>query len=534
MVKHDILVQGVQLSGATQSKPVVLQMNSEDFPAAFLRDLGAVGQASLSSARAVATTPSTAATLFQPVTRVTHLAVAQLSCESVGFPRVDPARVVSAGLVIRRVPRTGGVSELSKPAASAWAWMKNAQGQFAWVQRDPSLGDDDPDPAQRPRLQSGQAALDQMLAAQTLSSALTEVTSPAYVAPPEVCAAAGRTLVYAPIPTASKEASTQQAPSAPQLDSGTATKLLTTLLKSGSHQFPQADQLVTLQFMSDDWVRANNKTDFLCFSATLRLLYTVLSVFDGSSGANAVMNVLNRRHVTVQNNSGVYVQRTMGAFYQEAAAKLMDYNPNSEPSGTADPQLRMPLTWEFFSARDQADLISAMLPLLQSRGQASMPPQGRFQDASRFYRIRLFFRIQGETSACPPELVWSCYSDPFRIAPWYESSGRPVAPVPLPDPFDPNTLKNAKPTSAFAVPASLMNAMQGANLTDLSNGKAPAGGGIGIGWICSFSIPLITICAFFVLNLFLSLLNIVFFWMAFIKICLPIPVPAPSPSPSED
>jgi hypothetical protein len=52
-----------------------------------------------------------------------------------------------------------------------------------------------------------------------------------------------------------------------------------------------------------------------------------------------------------------------------------------------------------------------------------------------------------------------------------------------------------------------------------------AGGGakLGLGWLCSFSIPLITICAFFVLNIFLSLLNIVFFWMAFIKICIPIP-----------
>jgi hypothetical protein len=128
----------------------------------------------------------------------------------------------------------------------------------------------------------------------------------------------------------------------------------------------------------------------------------------------------------------------------------------------------------------------------------------------------------------------SCYSDPFRFGAWYESAGRPTAPVPLPDPFDPNTLKNSKPSASFAVPPKLMNAMQGANLTSLSAGTPPAGGGLTVGWICGFSIPLITICAFFVLNIFLSLLNIVFFWMAFIKICIPIPVPAASSSGSED
>jgi hypothetical protein len=42
--------------------------------------------------------------------------------------------------------------------------------------------------------------------------------------------------------------------------------------------------------------------------------------------------------------------------------------------------------------------------------------------------------------------------------------------------------------------------------------------------ICSLSIPIITLCAFIVLMIFLSLLNIVFWWMAFFKICLPIPV----------
>ena len=46
-----------------------------------------------------------------------------------------------------------------------------------------------------------------------------------------------------------------------------------------------------------------------------------------------------------------------------------------------------------------------------------------------------------------------------------------------------------------------------------------------IQWICSFSLPIITLCAFIVLNIFLSLFNIIFNWLMFIKICLPIPLP---------
>jgi hypothetical protein len=45
-----------------------------------------------------------------------------------------------------------------------------------------------------------------------------------------------------------------------------------------------------------------------------------------------------------------------------------------------------------------------------------------------------------------------------------------------------------------------------------------------LGMICSFSIPIITLCAFIVLMIFIQLLNIVFWWLPFLKICLPIPV----------
>lgn len=47
--------------------------------------------------------------------------------------------------------------------------------------------------------------------------------------------------------------------------------------------------------------------------------------------------------------------------------------------------------------------------------------------------------------------------------------------------------------------------------------------GLGIQWICSFSIPIVTIVAMILLMIMVSLLNIIFFWLPWIRICLPFP-----------
>ena len=49
------------------------------------------------------------------------------------------------------------------------------------------------------------------------------------------------------------------------------------------------------------------------------------------------------------------------------------------------------------------------------------------------------------------------------------------------------------------------------------------GPGSGIQWICSFSLPVITLVAMILLMIMISLLNIVFFWMPWVRICLPFP-----------
>jgi len=41
--------------------------------------------------------------------------------------------------------------------------------------------------------------------------------------------------------------------------------------------------------------------------------------------------------------------------------------------------------------------------------------------------------------------------------------------------------------------------------------------------VCSFSLPIITIVALILLIIFVKLLDIIFFWMPFFQICLPLP-----------
>ena len=96
--------------------------------------------------------------------------------------------------------------------------------------------------------------------------------------------------------------------------------------------------------------------------------------------------------------------------------------------------------------------------------------------------------------------------------------------ITLPDVTDINTLRKLKPNVAFVSPENVFNRMKGMNLEDVLDGKTPSRDtNIGIDWICAFSIPIITICALIVLSIFLGMLNFIFRWLPFCKVCLPIP-----------
>jgi hypothetical protein len=186
-----------------------------------------------------------------------------------------------------------------------------------------------------------------------------------------------------------------------------------------------------------------------------------------------------------------------------------------EPNGTG---LTMPLAWPAIDADTGARLTGLAIACLGPRFAQLAPPAPKFDVLSAQYAVRAFIRVRGHES-CPPKLVWSEYSENFRILPWWESDG-PAAKIALPDISD---LKKIKPSVAVQMPATIANLLKG-DPKKLAEGDGE-NNPIGLAWICSFSIPAITICAFIVLSIFLALLNLIFGWLAWIKLCIPIPRP---------
>ena len=187
-------------------------------------------------------------------------------------------------------------------------------------------------------------------------------------------------------------------------------------------------------------------------------------------------------------------------------------------------KLEMPIHWPKIDEKIQIKIWQKATASLSKRAEQISPGIGRYDELDQQYQLEAFVRVKHK-AGCPPKLVWSGPSIAFTIAPWYESGDVPPVRVSLPDITDKNFLKKLKPSVAFAMPESLFNSMKGAKLDALMEGKKPAEGpSIGLGWICGFNIPIITFCAFFVLSIFLSLLNFIFQWLLFVKICIPFPV----------
>ena len=148
-------------------------------------------------------------------------------------------------------------------------------------------------------------------------------------------------------------------------------------------------------------------------------------------------------------------------------------------------------------------------------------PQG-----NDWYIVRCVYqRPECAVRTLPAIPVISPPSVPFQLASYFD----PDAParmiqVALPVDTTPATLRKYNKNVAFMISDQLGQQMQRVQgLKNLMDGDVGPAGGSGLGMICSFSIPIITICAFFVLMIFLILLNIIFFWMPFFRICFPLP-----------
>jgi hypothetical protein len=542
--------------------PVIIKRTDDNFVDALLDELADHdGLNGVMTARVRPDKGSGALTLYQPVHRVFQIALLEVACDRVGQPRLDPRKIESAGMVLRRRAADaagrvtsdaleGWMQEAPTPASrvAGTSQKRKLRGWVAFNGRANGHSADldrDPDPARRVgSLGTGRPELDlRLLVARGSAAALSERVIPLFPAPPSVCNAAGKTLLYGLIPVTSSEQSEVPEPP-PTLDRSTLSQHLPNLLRGGlAAAIPKKGDFLSWSEASS----AANESDIALFVTQLRQIAIEMDAFGTSAEARALFATLDAIDLTFfdvnvwppgttptafaemtaiaafNSLTGGHAQLP-GLVHRSAATFLRDAATVLVEGDDRNAAVRMPLAWPTLTTQQASNILDAAQASMRARLTAIVPRTPQFADPTREYRLRAFVRVKDDDGgSCPPALVWSDYSEPFTIAPWYAPSEAPPALIPLPDAMDRNALKQLKPNVAFAVPKKLADFMNGNDPKDLVSGKGNEGSGVDLDWICSFSIPIITLCAFICLNIFLSLFDLIFRWMAFIKVCIPVP-----------
>jgi hypothetical protein len=137
---------------------------------------------------------------------------------------------------------------------------------------------------------------------------------------------------------------------------------------------------------------------------------------------------------------------------------------------------------------------------------------------------RFALRLVYERGQCdPPELFVSQASVEFQLAPFFdpEAPARQIR-IGLPTDVSIGGFRQIKKGVSFMMSNALRNKLESVNKDMLKGDPPGAEGGFTLGHICSFSIPIITLCAFILLLIIVIVLNLIFFWVPFLKICLPL------------
>jgi hypothetical protein len=154
--------------------------------------------------------------------------------------------------------------------------------------------------------------------------------------------------------------------------------------------------------------------------------------------------------------------------------------------------------------------------------------RARFDDASR-YEVRCFVRRHrcgcprgAGPNDCGGELVWSVPTEAFQLAPHFDPVGTGNHPVTIQMPDIPTLAATVGARLPVQMSFPKDSALNFGVDTDKGKGQNPSTNSAGI-QICFFSIPLITIIATFVLNLFLPIVVLLFglWFLLGLKFCIP-------------
>lgn len=499
-MKHETIISGLRLDGERGvMAPTILAFRETSFVKVFLEEMRSPEWREKMAARVVE------GVLEQPVHRAFHLVVVDARCLRAGMPRLDEEKITQGGFVIRR-KRQGGED----------GWLRLKDTSLGWQATPAGTLDEttayDPDAAlRRERLEGKNAAILSKLDVLPGDNGGTdEDVVPLYPAPPDVAKNTGMTLLYGFLPLSSDDTEPEISTTPPFALSDVKTRV-SGLLKSNRSGviLPPTNTVVTRAEMLRPEENSNATR-----GAGLRTLKSTLFWLAQEAGAFAegapegMKNTLNQITQAGTSPAGLFD-------FLETCYRAFILQTDDAPTS-----MQMPLTWTALSVTQENSLAAEAYASMSARWTSVAPLTPRYPALALDYHLRCFLRVD-DCPGCPPRILWSQPSAAFRIKPWFEGSDGKPQQIEMP-PVTVDSLKKMKPNVVFNVPPELQQHMDRINLGDLLDGKHTKTS-LSFGMICGFSIPIITICAFIVLQIFLQLLNIIFWWLPFIKICIPYP-----------
>lgn len=501
MVAHAVTINGAfaGVGNSERLRPTILELRDQAFLERLFDQLGsAEGRLALRTQQARTRQDDGTLRLFQTVHRLFNVVLLDVSCAQVGSPRLDAKKIVSSGLVVRRVSSNG-----------LEGWMREGGKVVGWKALPAAMDAYDVEPAlRRQRRLGGNHRVLKQLTEHDPSADWLEQSCSLFSAPPEVIDGSGRTYLYGMVPlTSSERIEGQPAAAAPFSQDDIRTRLPSLLKQGGSGRsgLPPTSRVITPAMRQDPAAEP--------LFSLLRYLANECGLYTGDDNAEQLRGVLEGIPVSGWGSLGNFLRQAHGILMGLPEDPL-DPPPNAT-------QITTPASWPAISASVGNAIVEAIDRTMQARWGKIAAPESRYDGREQRYVLQCFLRIAGDTG-CPAKTLWTEPTEAFEIVPWYESSDVAPTVVELPD-VTRESLKKLKPNVAFKVPESLQKIMDNLNIKGLMDGEEPAKSSWGFGMICSFSIPLITICAFIVLQIFIGLLNLAFWWSAYIRICIPFP-----------
>lgn len=566
---HEVLLRTPNFLGGG-SAPAVLRRVDQRFVEGLLRDLRTPeGRAILNSQRIGLKRDEDDMVLYQPVHRTFSLIVVEAVCQTPGYPRFNPRKIESAGMVMRRKvpvamvgekPKKGKPIQYDKPER----WVSRNETIVGWQPTLNIHGElEDPDPALRDPIRDGNPTIQRALATlrNVNTAPLAETVIKLYPVPPDICEEVGATLFFGVVNTDEPEVVDSTPPgqakqtagasigtNTPKVDETAARSTLPAWLRERStaakvpselagHRFRARNrggkdvlELVIERFQDNAWVEFKFADPFIpavdasTDEATLqdlrhfiRMLWQVRIELDvlapnPKPEMKALRDIFDAIRLELPDGS----RPKLGDWFATAAEVFIAMDEGA--------QVVFPKTWPLIGSNAAKQIQTGVMNAMNAQLRRFLRHEGKFDRHDARYQLRAFVRTHCADD-CPPKITWTDPTADLRIARWYESGpeGAVVPSIELPS-IDRGFLKNLRPNVTVKVPRSLFNFLMNNAPKDFLDGKAKNNvSGPAFQWICGFNISIIFIIAFMLLITFVLLLNIVFWWIFIFRICIPFP-----------